>query len=149
MRAFLLCVTLLLSCTPLVAWGCSPTGYPGTGQTMLSNFTTGAFRIQFDDDGCTLRIKGLTGGAVGIERTMTYAYTPLGSGIHRLTWVARHEDGTIAANVVHVQNWNTCMVYSSVSEPDMTFLHWQGPQIRNWDGETWSAACPGNTTSPR
>ena len=148
MRTLRPLVALILACAPLGAWACSPTGYPGTGQTMLSDFDTGAFLIRFHDDGCTASFWGVSGDAIGNNNTVEYAYTPMGAGVHKLTWVAFNPEKVVLANVVHVQNWNTCMVYTSFSRPDMTFVHWQGPQIRNWDSTSNSGACPGTAMSP-
>lgn len=36
------------------------------------------------------------------------------------------EPQTTNANVVHVQNWNTGVAYTNISNPDQQFIHLKG-----------------------
>ena len=103
-----------------VAWHvASP--YPPIGRVAEVNFGSTVFRLDFKDNR-TMSFEGTSGQFKGVKDTVEYTATEVGKNVFMVYW---HEPST-GSNVVHVQDWNTGVVYTNIAARDNSFTHLRG-----------------------
>lgn len=84
----------------------------------------GDFKFDLDfEDNKSMRFTGLIGSMKGLTELINYTAVEVSPNVFMVYW---SEPQTTKANVVHVQNWNTGVVYTNIANPDGSFYNLKG-----------------------
>ena len=95
--------------------------YPPIGRVATVNFGGAAFRLNFVDNK-TMSFEDTSGAFQGVKDTVQYTAIEVSRNIFMVYW---HEPST-GSNVVHVQDWNTGIVYTNIAGKDGSFTNLRG-----------------------
>jgi len=95
--------------------------YPAVGRKVEVHFKNTTFELNFKDD-ITMSFEGLSGPFKGAKDIVKYTATEVAQNIFMVYW---HEP-TTGSNVVHVQDWNSGIVYTNIAAKDKSFMHLKG-----------------------
>ena len=95
--------------------------YPPIGRVAIVDFGGAAFRLNFVDNR-TMSFEDTSGAFQGVKDTVQYTAVEVSKNVFMVYW---HEPST-GSNVVHVQDWNTGIVYTNIAAKDGSFTHLKG-----------------------
>ncbi|HEX3641893.1 MAG TPA: hypothetical protein VHV10_11430 [Ktedonobacteraceae bacterium] len=96
------------------------TSFPGAGHVFIADFSIAIFRLNFHSD-TEMTFTVLKGPNTGFSETVHIMVTRVRPCVFIVTW--KEADGS---TVVHVEDFAKGIVFSNVTLPDGTFLHFKG-----------------------
>lgn len=96
--------------------------YPPIGRAIKVDFGAFAFRNSFKD-AHHMTFLGLNGGYKGVTDSVLPTVVEVSPNVFMLYW---SEPNSTKSNVVHVQNYNTGIVWTNIAAPDGSFYNMQG-----------------------
>ncbi|WP_455479491.1 MoaF-related domain-containing protein [Bartonella sp. B23] len=95
--------------------------YPPIGKAAAVNFDGAVFELNFHDNR-KISFKGTFSAFKDTENPVEYAAIEVSKNVFMVYW---HEP-KMNSNAVHVQDWNTGTLYSSIAVKDNSFTHVKG-----------------------
>lgn len=95
--------------------------FPGLGKVVEANFGDRVFHLKFLDES-TMSFEGMSGVVKGISDTAIYSAIELRSGLYLVYWYEHN----LKINVVHVEDYDRGLVYSSFVDLEGNFVRLSG-----------------------
>ncbi len=94
--------------------------FPAIGHMYEANFGSWAFYLHFKSEK-VMTITNVAGPFKGASETVQIAVTPIRPGVFMICW--QEVDKT---TVVHVQDFESGIIHTNVTEPNGVFTHYSG-----------------------
>jgi hypothetical protein len=99
--------------------------FPAPGHVYEARFGALAFLLKFDADGETMRFTPADAPDFATAEAVVYRALDIRPGVFQVTW--KEADGT---TVTHIEDFETGVVHTNITQPDLTFLNLTGSWVR-------------------